>query len=203
MNYRIVLLLLVLSGCAPKALTYLNEEGVKFQNFQTYRIINTKLDRTNLSKEGREIIDIVEASLRRKMKERGYEESNLGPDLILRYDISTNRQTEATTNYSPYGPPVTARTYLESLIIVDLTDAKREKMFWQGSYDLKQQSKQLKKEQATEDAVSEIFYSFPYKAGEAKPDPALADWKTGRKKIKAKRKLEKKQAKQEEKKKTN
>jgi hypothetical protein len=200
MKNRLVIVLLVLSGCAPKALTYLNEEGVKFQNFQTYRIINTKLDRTNLSKEGREIIDIVEASLREKMKDRGYEESNLGPDLILRYDISTNRQTESSRNYSPYGAPVTSRSYLESLIIVDLTDAKREKMFWQGSYDLKQQSKQLKKEQATEDAISEIYYSFPYRAGDAKPDPQLADWKTGRKKIKAKRKLEKKQAKQEKKK---
>lgn len=196
---RFVVVLLILSSCAPKALTYLNEEGVKFQNFQTYRIVNTKLDRTNLSKEGREIIDIVEAALRNKMNERGYEESNLGPDLILRYDISTNRQTETSTNFSPYGPPVTSRTFLESLIIVDLTDAGREKMFWQGSYDLKQQSKQLKKEQATEDAISEIYYSFPYKAGEAKPDPALADWKAGRKKIKAQRKLEKKEAKLAEK----
>ena len=199
---RYLIILLLLSSCAPKALTYLNEEDVKFQNFRTYRIINTKLDRTNLSKEGREIIDLVEASLRNKMNERGYEESNLGPDLILRYDISTNRRTESTTNYTPYGPPVTSRTFLESLIIVDLTDTRRDKMFWQGSYDLRQQSKQLKKEQATEDAINEIYYSFPYRAGQAKPDPELADWKAGRKKIKTQRKLEKKEAKLAEKKKS-
>ena len=69
--------LIVLVGCAPKALTYLNEEEAKFKQYKTYRLLNTKLERTNLSKDGREILDIVEYAIRGKMKERGYEESNL------------------------------------------------------------------------------------------------------------------------------
>lgn len=199
MIYRLLLLAFLASSCAPKALTYLMEEGVRFQEFQTYRLINTKLERTNLSKEGREIIDVLEAQIRKEMKIRGYEESNLGPDLILRYDIATNQMTESTSNFSPYGPPVTTRTFLESVIIVDLLDARKDKMFFQASYDLKQESKQLKKEYATEDAISEIFYSYPYRAGQKKPDETLSDWKTGRKTIKARRKVEKKEAKKEEK----
>jgi len=175
------------------------EEGVRFQEFNTYRLINTKLERTNLSKEGREIIDVLEGRIRDEMKTRGYEESNLGPDLILRYDIATNQMTESTSNFSPYGPPVTSRTFLESVIIIDLLDASKDKMFFQASYDLKQESKQIKKEYATEDAITEIFYSFPYRAGEIKPDETLSDWKAGRKKIKVRRKAEKKAAKQEEK----
>lgn len=203
MRNRLLFLLLVfaLAACAPKALTYLIEDGVKFEKFNTYRLVNTKLDRTNLSKEGRDVLDVLEKAIKQKMNERGYEESNLGPDLILRYEISTNRQTQTSTNLNPYGfgPPVNTRTYLESIVILELIDNSRDKMFWQASYDLKQQSKQLKKEYATEDAVSEMFYSFPYRAGESKPDPALADWKAGRKVIKARRKEEKKQAKLEKK----
>jgi hypothetical protein len=200
---RLILLLFVTAACSPKALTYLNEEGVRFQDLQTYRLVNTKLERTNLSKEGREIIDVLEATIRLQMKERGYEESNLGPDLILRYDIATNQRTESRSNYSPYGPPVTSRTFMESVIIIDLVDTRRDKMFWQASYDLTQQSKQLKQEQATEDAISEIFYSFPYRATTMEPDPQLADWKAGRKKIKTRRKAEKKAAKRESKAKIN
>jgi len=195
---RFFVVLLVASSCSPKAITYFNKE-VKFQNFQTYRILNTKLDRTNLSKDGREILDLLEYSIREKMKERGYQESNISPDLILRYEINTTKGASSTPNNYPLNPTVTTRIYMESIILLDLTDAKKKKMFWQSSFDLKQQGRQLKREQATEDAISEIFYSYPYMAGESKPDAELADWKTGRKAIKSKRKAEKKQAKKEKK----
>lgn len=195
---RFLILLFIASSCAPRAITYLNEE-VKFQNFNTYRILNTKLDRTNLSKEGRAILDLLEASIREEMSERGYQESNLAPDLILRYEIATNRHTGSNNNTSPFTRNVSTRVYMQSIILLDLTDANRKKMFWQSSYDLKQQQKELKKEYATEDAVSEIFYSFPYRAGKKTPDSELSDWKAGRKKIKKKRKVEKKEAKKSKK----
>ena len=195
---RLFVLFFIVSSCAPTAITYLNEEA-KFQNFKTYRILNTKLDRTNLSKDGREVLDLLEFSIREKMKERGYQESNLSPDLILRYEIATNRNTSSNTNRSPLAPSVSTRSYLESIILIDLTDANRRKMFWQSSYDLKRQQKELKREQATEDAISEIFYSFPYRASQRQIDPKLANWKAGRKEIKVKRKKEKKQAKRNKK----
>lgn len=170
-------------------MTYFNEE-VKFQNFSTYRILSTKVDRTNLSKKGYIILDLLEFSIREKMRVRGYQESNLSPDLILRYEISTN-QYATNTNSSPFTP----NTSMKSIILLDLTDAEKKKMFWQSSYDLKQQQKKHKKEHATEDAISEIFYSFPYRAGQSEMDPKLSDWKTGRKKIRKTRKVEKKEAK--------
>ncbi len=199
MKRLIILLLFFSSACSQKALIYLNEEGAKFQDFKTYRLINTKLDRTNLSKEGRDILDILEAAIKNEMNKRGYEESNLSPDLVLRYEISTSRHTNSQNNISPYGAPPTTRTFLESLIILDLTDTERRKMFWQSSYDLRQESRQLKKEHATQDAVSEIFYTFPFRAGESEPDPTLSDRKANRKIIKALRKIEKKEAKELEK----
>ncbi len=191
---RLFIAFLISASCTPKAITYLNEQ-VPFQTYNTYRILNTKLDRTNLSKEGRNIIDVLEFSIRKKMNDRGYQESNLSPDLILRYEISTNRYTTSSSKASPFTPTVSTKTYMESIILLDLTDTKKKKMFWQSSYDLKQQRKMIKKEQATEDAISEIFYSFPYRASQRKIDEKLADWKTGRKEIKAKRKLDKQQAK--------
>ena len=191
---RFFIVFLVVAGCSPKALTYLNEE-TRFDKFQTYRLLNSKLERTNLSKEGRDIMDLLESSIKAEMSKRGYQESNLSPDLVLRYEITTNRFTSTNTGGSPFVPTISTRTYLQSVVIIDLTDASQKKMFWQSSYDLEQQSRKLKKEQATEDAISEIFYSYPYRAGQFKPDPQLADWKAGRKAIKIRRKQEKKAAK--------
>ncbi len=195
---RLFIVFFIISSCAPKSVTYLNEE-VGFQNFNTYRIFNTRLDRTNLSKEGRDILDLLEITIRGKMKERGYQESNLSPDLILRYEIVTNRRVKSSSNTYPFTPTVSTRTYMESIILLDLADANKKKMFWQSSYDLSLQTKELKREQATEDAISEIFYSYPYRAGQGNTDPRLADWKAGRKAIKAKRKMEKKQARKDKK----
>ena len=195
---QLSILLLVTFSCAPKAITYFHEE-TDFRNFQTYRILNTKLDRTNLSKDGRDILDLLEFSIREKMKERGYQESNLSPDLILRYDISTNPNAPSNRN-NESSRSVDNRIYLESIILVELSKTRPKKMFWQSSYDLKEQRRELRHEQATEDAISEIFYSFPYRAGQRKADPKLGDWKTGRKEIKARRKKEKKTRKKSSKK---
>ena len=130
---RFFIVFLVVIGCSPKALTYLNEE-TRFDRFQTYRLLNSKLERTNLSKEGREIMDILEASIRSEMKRRGYEESNLSPDLVLRYEISTNRFTSTNNGGGPFAPTISTRMYLQSVVILDLTDASKKKMFWQSSF---------------------------------------------------------------------
>lgn len=193
-----VILIFLLTGCAPKAITYFLEEEARLEQYQTYRILNTKLERTNLSKDGREVLDILELAIREKMRERGFEESNLGPDVILRYEIVTNQFTEGSNN-GPFGPPVSSRTFMESLIIIDLLDAERRKMFWQSSYDMRQENRDIKQEQAVERAVSEIFFTFPYKAGSREVDEKLADYKSGRKKLKARQKEEKKAQKKLEK----
>lgn len=191
--------LLILSvfcaSCTPKALSYFNKEAADFEDYKTYRLLNTKLERTNLSKEGREILDILEQEIKEEMNKRGYELSNLDPDILLRYEISTNLQTANNRNFGPYGPPVSSRTYRESVIILDMMDAERRKMFWQGSYDMEDQSRQLKREQATESAISEIFYTYPYKAESGERHEELADYKAGRKALKAQHKREKKEAK--------
>lgn len=195
---RFFIVFLIATSCTPKAISYLNEE-VKFQHFNTYRLLNTKLERTNLSKKGRSNLDFLEFSIREKMKERGYLETNLSPDLILRYEIVANRQTGTNTISRSISrsisSPVSSKTTGESIILLDLTDAQHKKIFWQSSYNLKQQQKKFKKKQAIEDAISEIFYSFPYRAGQKTIDPQLADWSAGRKAIKAKRKEKKKQTK--------
>ena len=192
----LIIFLFVLVGCAPKAMTYFNEEEAKLENYLTYRLLNTKRERTNLSKDGREILDLIESTVRRKMKERGYEESNLSPDLILRYEIITNQRSENGTRSGVSGTPVSSRTFFESLIIIDLLDIEKRKMFWQGSFDLRQQSKPLKHEQAVESAINEIYYSYPYMAESFEPSAELSDAKTGRKQLKTRFKRQKEEEKE-------
>ena len=195
--YRLLIpLVLALSSCAPKALSFLIDESAHFEDYQTYRLINTRIDRTNLSKEGRDILDVLEETIRAKMAERGYEESNLDPDLIMRYDIVTSQHSQTNYSASPFGPPVTTTNYMESLIIMDFTDTYHDKLFWQSSYDMRQESKSLKKEFATMEAVSEIFYTYPYRAGDSEPDEELGDHRAGRKQLKALKKQAKIDARQ-------
>jgi hypothetical protein len=201
MKYSFLLFLvwLILGSCTPKALSYLNTENANLSSYRTYRLLNTKLERTNLSKEGRAILDILETEINEQMRKRGYELSNLNPDLLLRYEISTNIQTNVNQNFNPYGAPMSTSTFRESVIIVDLMDAEKRKMFWQASYDMEDQSRQLQREQATEAAVHEIFYTYPHMARTDSTNEELADFKAGRKALKVKHKQEKKEAKKQEK----
>ncbi len=188
--FCIALGLLLLSSCAPEPIAFLSDKA-RFQDYESFKLLSPKLNRTNLGQNSATLIDDMEYWLRYGMRERDFEENNLSPDLILRYDLVTNRGT--STSVSPgFGYAIAnTRTFLESTIILELISTETNKMIWQSSYDLSQKSGKRSRE-ATESAITDMFYTFPYRAGSKKLDEDLADFRAGRKKVKARQKAERK-----------
>ena len=101
------------------------------------------------------------------MNRRGYQTSNVNPDLTLRYEVTSNTRVEINSNqvnpyfYQPF--PVTTRTIYQSTLLLELFDSNN-KLVWQGSYDLKQEKKEKKVSKAINRAIGYIFTTYPYRA---------------------------------------
>ncbi len=167
----------LLLSCSPKVVTYTNSKA-RFQNFSSYQMVNVKIGKRKLPAEATELLGIIESRIRMEMEEkRNYVSSNIDPDLILRYELASNTRTERdnTNNSVFYAPSLNSRVIYESVILIELLENKR--LIWQGSYDLNQSRREARNETTVNKAISLIFTTYPYKAGEAKPDPSLTSKK--------------------------
>ncbi|MEQ9468116.1 MAG: DUF4136 domain-containing protein [Ekhidna sp.] len=158
--------LIVLTGCSPKVVSYLNPKA-KFKTYETYRLVSAKLDSKNVTPENTLVFDHIKENIHSQMKTRGYQLSNVTPDLTLRYEVTSSTRVENNTSqnnfYSYPGYQITTRTIYESVLMVELLDTNN-KLVWQGSYDLRQQRKEKKVPAAIEKAVGYIFTTYPYEA---------------------------------------
>jgi len=171
--------LIALSACSPKVVSFVNEKA-GFHQFETYRLVSAKSEPKNFTPENTQIFDLIRENIHTQMQRRGYEKSSITPDLTLRYEVTSNTRVEINNNtqfnpyYNPYYPafPVTSRTIYESVLLLELFD-NNNKLVWQGSYDLRQERKEKRIVKAIERAVGYIFTSYPYRARSAEVDESL------------------------------
>lgn len=174
---HVFLLLMIGSlGCSPRIVSYTNSNA-NFRGFETYLMINPKLD----SKIGNETsvgYELIKEEIRKEMKIRGYEESTVAPDLILRYEVSSSTRVQTSTSQSFFNPvyQINTRTIHEGVLLLELKD-QRKKLVWQGSYDLNNERKEKRIKKVLENAVGRIFTSYPYRAAQKDPDEDLSEFK--------------------------
>ena len=168
-----ILLLIFISACNPKVVSYVNQKA-KFKDFETYRIVSAKADSKNVTPDNTLIFDLIKDNIHNQMKIRSYQPSNISPDLTLRYEVTSSTRVETNTNQmGPYSyPQISTRTFYESVLLIELFDSN-QKLVWQGSYDLKQMRKEKKTTIAIEKAIGYIFTSYPYRALSSKMDESL------------------------------
>ncbi|MEQ6168874.1 DUF4136 domain-containing protein [Ekhidna sp. MALMAid0563] len=175
MKRWLLLLYLVATGCSPKIVSYVNERA-KFGQFETYRLVSAKSESKNVTPENTTIFDLIKENIHQQMTRRGYQTSNVTPDLTLRYEVTSNTRVEINNNqvnpyfYQPF--PVTTRTIYQSILLLELFDSNN-KLVWQGSYDLKQEKKEKKVSKAINRAVGYIFTTYPYRALSGQEDESL------------------------------
>ena len=117
----------------------------------------------------------------REMQDRGYVLSG-SPDLLI--DISAKlEQRQAlhsggsyygyrTGLYSPWVnySHVYAYDYSQGTVNIDLVDARRRQMVWEGvGIGEISEEKLADRERAITDAVADIFVKYPFRAGESQP----------------------------------
>ena len=171
MRYGLLLWCTLLFSCSERVVNYIDTRA-RFQSFETYDLVNVKLDKRKVSPNATKLLGLIEDRIIFQMEaNRGYEESNINPDLVLRYELVSNTRSEVRNNVGFFYPTTTSQLIYESVILLELFHEK--KLIWQGSYDLTQTRRSERNEKSIQKAIDLIFTSYPYRAGKADPDPSL------------------------------
>lgn len=181
-KWLIPVLSVLIIGCNPKVVSYQNPKA-SYSTFETYRVVSPKIDNNQIDKETVTIFNTIRGTIEGQMSKRGYSLSSISPDLTLRYELTSGTRVQTSTQQSPFfrAPMVNSQTIIESFLLLELYNQK-QKLVWQGSYDLKQERKERKATIVVENAIARIFTTYPYKALESQPDPSLTIYEKKKKK---------------------
>lgn len=176
-----IFLIVISFGCTTvKVINYVNEES-SFKTYKSFAIVNYKSNDIDISAEGSKMINEIESNLENQMYRRGYEKSNSQPDVLVRYELISNQVTQ-TNSISPYAnpyygisPSFTSRTFLESALLVEMTDINTKKMIWQASVDMSKFDQADEQEKIIINAISQIFDTYLYRALSDNPDQSLIE----------------------------
>lgn len=172
------LIFLFLASCSPKVVHFTNDRS-DFESFRHYLVINLKVRESDLSEEGREIIQIINSQIDAQMTRRDYQKSPAAPDLVVRYELISNQRVEVNVNPSPFSYGYLAPTYFsrrtieESALLIEISSAATKKLVWQASVDLNQYMRKSGQEELLENAIATLFNTYLYRAGSARPDESL------------------------------
>ncbi|MBU2913330.1 DUF4136 domain-containing protein [Reichenbachiella agariperforans] len=165
-----VLMITLAFGCAPaRVIDFVNEE-MDFSDYRSYRLINFQSDNKSYSAEGTAFFNQIEQEIRLNMQVKEFAEQKKDADLIVRYEImsTVTTETQGNTNYYDpyyyYSPPPRTVRYTEGLLLIEFRDAKKKKLVWQASLDLKYSRKETP-EMTLKKTIDRIFQTYPYKAG--------------------------------------
>jgi len=170
-------LLLLSFGCSDKIVSFVNPKA-KFNTFETYRMVNPKVDRSEIADDNNPVFLAIKSEIQEEMSRRNYRISSVKPDLTLRYEVTSSTRVQNDAMQDPFSPfmRVNSRTIHEGILLLELYDV-RKKLVWQGSYDLKQERKEKKLKRVIKNAVGKIFTTYPHKALTSSPDPQLTVFK--------------------------
>lgn len=133
----------------------------------------------------------LKASTRRELEGRGYRYTETAPDLLVNFNASVSQQTRVYSapmpfyggfygygyGYGYYGAWAAYQPYVyqydEGTLKIDIVDARRKQLVWQG-VAVGRISEKVEKDRAAaiDSAVQETFTHFPFRAGGSGPMPA-------------------------------
>ncbi|NMH26723.1 DUF4136 domain-containing protein [Flavobacterium silvaticum] len=167
-----VLLAFVVSSCCAVRVASDYDKSVDFSAYKTYGFYKTGIDKAEISDlDKKRILRSIETSLAAK----GYTKSET-PDLLV--NIFTKARTQVDVNqfnagwgygwgwgWNPYmwggGYNTSVNTYTEGTLFIDLIDAKKKELLWQGE-GIGTLTKDVdKKDERANEFVSAILQNFP------------------------------------------
>lgn len=165
------LILVLLLGCGVRVIQYVNDRA-PFAQYEDYVLVGLK--GKNVGSDPSNLLIRIEGQIHEEMQRRDYKVSDT-PDLILRYEVVASTKTETRNSNYLYGPIFmpNSRTITESVILLEMTDAKTKKLVWQASLDLREHNKITKKKDVLKSALINIFNTYLYRAGNGQPDQNL------------------------------
>lgn len=172
-------LLLLAGGCASGPTIESNYDHTA--NFGAYRTFGyfTPLG-TDTTGYSSLVTQALKSATRREMEARGYAYSDTDPDLLLNFNAKLARQVEVSQ--VPMGPPMgyygyrggfyggwggyytNVDQYTEGTLNVDMVDARRKQLVWEGvAVGRVTEKHRENREAAINAAVAEIFKKYPFR----------------------------------------
>ena len=128
------------------------------------------------------ITTTLKSAVRSEMESRGYVYAETGADLLVNFNAKLARQTEVTQTPAPsmyygyrrgfyggwggYGYETRVDQYTEGTLNIDVVDAKRQQLVWEGvAVGRVTKKSQEDRQAAIRAAVAEIFTKYPSRAG--------------------------------------
>jgi len=179
----VISLTVLLAGCASQPKVFINQDPEA--DFSQYRTFGFQ---DQLGTDGDQYASLASsyliAATAREMKSRGYEEA-ANPDLIINFSLNSEEkirttQTPTTGGYYGYrgygawggygGYETRVTQFTEGTVNIDLVDARKQQLVWEGVIVGKVTDDVRENLQAVcEEVVAEIFGSYPYIAGNSEP----------------------------------
>jgi hypothetical protein len=178
----VVITAVSLTGCAtgPK----ISADYDRSANFAAYRTFGF-YQPLGTDQAGYEslVTQTLKSAVQREMETRGYRFSETQPDLLVNFNAKLAQQTRVSQTPAPppmyygyrrgyyggwggYGYETQVDQYVEGTLNIDIVDAKRKQLAWEGvAVGRVTKKSQEDRQAAIRAAVTEIFAKYPFKAG--------------------------------------
>ncbi|GGK09970.1 hypothetical protein GCM10007962_00180 [Yeosuana aromativorans] len=165
-------LLFVVTSCTSVRVATDYDRKANFNDYKTFAFFKTGIDKAEISDlDKRRILRAIETELLAK----GFTKSE-NPDLLISLFTKSNQRVDVYNNYWGYGgwgwggygpgwgwgwnqPNVSTST--EGTLYIDLIDAKKKELVWQGMGTGYLSRNMDKKEERIKEFVSEIMKQYP------------------------------------------
>jgi Domain of unknown function (DUF4136) len=173
------------AACASKP--EIRADGDPSVNLASYKSFGffDKLS-TDKSKYSTMITSRLKESTRRELQKRGYQESEQ-PQLLVNFSTNVENRTEVQSSGASYGfygyragmygawggypQDVYTTHYQQGTLAIDVVDAAKEQLVWQGVAQARLTKKMVENAEATIDSVvTDIFAKYPVQPAGAPPE---------------------------------
>ena len=176
----LIISLPLISSCATPPRIYFNEDpAAVFSSYATYAFqANLGTDRPEYTSL---LSQYLKIAVQRELNARGYKEVQDNPDLMINFFVQTEEKIRSTATpsfggyygYRPYGTwggyagyETRITQYTEGTLTVDLVDASRDQLVWEGTLiDRIPGDEAENLRPRVEEAVVNVFSEFPHTAG--------------------------------------
>lgn len=166
-----VFLLLILASCSSVSVYSDYDKNVDFASYKTYAFFKPGIDKVEISDlDKRRILHAIDT----EMQAKGFTKSE-NPDLLV--NIFTKSREQVSVNqfsagwgygwgwgwnpYMMYGGQTTVSTSTEGTLFIDLIDAKRKEMIWQGEGVATLTKNVDKKDAKVAEIVNKVLAQYP------------------------------------------
>ena len=171
LKYVPLLLMFLVASCSSVNVYNDYDKKVDFTQFKTFAFYKPGVDKVEISDlDKKRILKSIEA----EMLAKGFTKSE-NPDLLVNFFTKSREQVDVNAfnnswgygygyGWNPYiwgGNRTTVRTTTQGTLFIDLIDAKKKEMVWQGEGEGEIFKNQNNKEERIQEFVTEILKQYP------------------------------------------